>query len=142
MDKGEAGGDWREVQRRPKLSTDNCIDSWAAAPHDPPSRPETIRRLVELGLGEKSKQDEKIPDASGANILLRDLRAADASPDRQAGETQHTNKEPDAIVRPFRGVCRQTSAGGGRHQTSLVKLTLITLALRCTTKQRKSPRSS
>jgi hypothetical protein len=40
---------------------------------------------------------------------------AEMSPDRQADETQHTNKESHVVVRPFRGVCRQTSIGRERQ---------------------------
>jgi hypothetical protein len=47
---------WKPVGLRPYLELERRIDQWASTQPDKPSRPEAIRRLIEIALTAKSKR--------------------------------------------------------------------------------------
>jgi hypothetical protein len=77
----------------------SSIDGWREGQDDEPSRPEAIRRLVELGLTVKTKgrqsKGQKLRAREMAGKAIDKLTDTTAAPDDHAARKKRLRKGPD-----------------------------------------------
>jgi hypothetical protein len=78
----------------------SSIDGWREGQDDEPSRPEAIRRLVELGLtvktkGRQSSEGQKLRARKMVGKAIDKLTDTTAAPDDQAARKKRLQKRPD-----------------------------------------------